>query len=217
MASADDSASRPASPPFRRQPPLVIGLLGGIASGKSTVARAFAERGLVHVDADQLARQVVAEPAVRAALAEAFGAEILDRDGGLDRTAMAARAFRDPAVRRRLEAITHPPIRAAIVQRMQSALAVGNSVLLDVPLLLENGLIEHCHQTVFVDASDATRRQRARARGWDEAELQRREAAQAPLAVKKARATITIDNDGTVEHTEAQVAEILRSLASAPA
>lgn len=205
-----------AGQPFQPAAPLVIGLLGGIAAGKSTVARAFVAHGLVHVDADQIAREVTALPAVRGELAAAFGRGILRPDGSLDREAMAARAFADPAVRRQLEAITHPAIRREILTRIAAARASGRSVLLDAPLLLEGGLIDHCHATVFVDASEATRLLRARTRGWDPAELQRREAAQAGLAQKRARATFLVDNDGTLEGMKAQVAAILARLQAAP-
>lgn len=214
MLRVQDDASDPAAaePPFRVVPPLVIGLLGGIAAGKSTVAAAFARRGLHHVDADRHARAVVEDAAVLAQLHAGFGDGILRPDGGLDRAALAARVFQDPAAKRQLEAITHPPIRRAILADAERALAAGESVLLDVPLLLENGLIERCQATVFVDASEAVRRARAASRGWPEGELERRQATQAPLAEKRARADFVIDNDGPLAATERAVEAVLAQL-----
>ncbi len=198
--------------PFRPRRPVVIGLLGGVASGKSTVARAFAAHGLRHIDADAEARRVTADPAVLAEVAGAFGRGVLSPDGTIDRQAMAALVFGDAAARARLEAITHPRIRQAILAALAAARTAGESVLLDVPLLLENGLIEACDVVVFVHASEATRQARAAARGWQPGELARREAAQESLASKRARATYQIDNDGPLEMTGTQVREILRHL-----
>jgi dephospho-CoA kinase len=203
----------PPPTPFRPRTPVVIGLLGGIAAGKSTVAAAFAAHGLCHVDADRHARAVVEEPAVLAELRAAFGAEIVGAAGQLDRARLAARVFADAAARRRLEAITHPPIRAAITAEIDEALARGQSVLLDAPLLLEGGLIDRCDVVVFVHANPASRAARARARGWTDAELERRQQAQAPLAAKRARAAFAIDNDGPLDATRRQVDDLLRRLA----
>lgn len=199
---------------FRPDPPLVLGLLGGVAAGKTTVAAAFAAHGLLHVDADRLARQVVAEEAVRRDLAAAFGPSILAADGSLDRAAMAAIVFADPAARQRLEDLTHPRIRAAILATLGAAKAQGTSVLLDVPLLLERGLIDCCDVVVFVHSSTERRRQRAAARGWPTGEFDRREAAQAPLADKRARADFVLDNDGTLDATGRQIDDLLRRLAA---
>lgn len=211
---ADVAESAAPADPFRPIPPLVIGLLGGVAAGKSTVAAAFARHGLLHVDADRIARQVAEDPAVRTRLTARFGDGILAADGQVDRAALARKVFGDVEARAGLEAILHPPIREAILLELQAGLAAGRSVLLDVPLLLENGLIERCHATVFVAASEASRAARAAARGWAEGELQRREAAQAPLARKRAAATFAIDNDGPPEALHSAVALVLQQLRS---
>ncbi len=199
-------------PPFRFRPvpPVVLGILGGIAAGKSAVAAAFAAHGLVHLDADRIAREVTAQPDVVAAIGRALGAEVLAADGSLDRAKVAARVFQDPEARRELEALTHPPVRRAILDALAAAKANGDSVLLDVPLLLERGLIEECDAVAFVHASDATRRARAAGRGWAPDELDRRERAQASLAEKRARADVAIDNDGTLDAMRRQVAEFLQ-------
>ena len=195
---------------FRPVPPAVVGILGGIAAGKSAVAAAFAAHGLVHLDADRIAREVTAQPDVVAAIGRALGAEVLAADGSLDRAKVAARVFQDPEARRELEALTHPPVRRAILDALAAAKTNGDSVLLDVPLLLERGLIEECDAVAFVHASDTTRRARAAGRGWAADELDRRERAQASLAEKRARADVTIDNDGSLDAMRRQVAEFLQ-------
>lgn len=201
---------------FRPTKPLVIGLCGGIAAGKSAVAAAFAARGLCHVDADRLAREVAARPEILAAMVDQFGPGILDAQGTLDRKSLAQKVFVDPAARKQLEAITHPPVRAAIRRELEAATMAGNSVLLDIPLLLESGWVPVCDHVVFVHASDAVRALRAAGRGWDERELARREAAQAPLSEKRARAQFVIDNDGSVEQMQRQVDGLLQQLAAQP-
>ncbi|MBM4059773.1 MAG: dephospho-CoA kinase [Planctomycetes bacterium] len=197
--------------PFRPARPVVVGLLGGVASGKSAVAGLFAAHGLRHVDADALARAAAAEPEVVAAVAAAFGPAVL-ASAGLDREALGRLVFADAAARRRLEAILHPRILARIDSALAAARAAGESVLLDAPLLLETGLDRCCDHVVFVAASEATRAARAAARGWPADELARREATQLPLAEKQARASRTLDNDGPLAATADQVAALLGEL-----
>ena len=116
------------------------------------------------------------------------------------------------ADRAALEDITHPVIRSALDQALAKAQAEGVSVILDVPLLLEGNLHERCDACVFVETSRETRLARARERGWDSEELDRREAHQLSLPVKKQRCTYTIQNDGAVAATEQQVETLLRTL-----
>ncbi len=210
MPGAPHEVTGPAEP-FRPANPVVIGILGGIAAGKSAVADAFASHGLVRIDADQEARAVTQDPVVLAEVAQALGPSAVQA-GQLDRKAVAAIVFADPAARARLEAITHPRIRARILAAMALARQDGASVLLDAPLLLEGGLIAFCDHVVFVHASDGVRTARARRRGWDDAELARREAAQAPLAQKRARAGFVIDNDGDLATMRRAVATMLSTL-----
>jgi dephospho-CoA kinase len=211
---AQPSAAAGAPPPFRPARPVVIGIVGGVASGKSAVAAAFAAHGLVVVDADAIGREVAKDPAVLAAVAAALGPELVT-PGGLDRAAVAARVFREPAARAELEAILHPPIRARIVAELAAARARGDSVLLDVPLLLENGLVDRCDHVVFVATSAATRHARAAGRGWPPGEIERREAAQAPLEHKRARAGFVVDNDGDLATMARGVAAVLDRLREA--
>jgi dephospho-CoA kinase len=197
---------------FQPRTPVVIGIVGGIAAGKSAVAERFAAHGLCHVDADRHARAVSQRKDVLAEVAAAFGPAVV-QGGTLDRAAMAALVFRDPSARTRLEAILHPRIRHDILAELAAAQAAGQSALLDVPLLFENGLFEHCDHVVFVDAPDAVRQARAKSRGWADGELARREQAQLPLADKRARADFVIDNGGDRATMAAQVASLLRQLA----
>lgn len=211
-----DPGGAPAAPaPFRPRTPVVIGIVGGIAAGKSAVAERFAAHGLDHVDADRVARAVSQRKDVLAEVAAAFGPAVV-HGGALDRAAMAALVFRDPSARTRLEAILHPRIRQDLLAELAAAKAAGRSALLDVPLLFENGLSEHCDHVVFVDAPDAVRSTRAASRGWADGELARREAAQLPLADKRARADFAIDNGGDRATMAVQVASLLRQLAERP-
>ncbi len=207
----ESHAQPPPPAPFRPAPPVVIGIVGGIAAGKSAVAAAFATHGLQHVDADAHAREAAGQPEVLAELQAAFGPGVVGPTG-LDRAAMAARVFADPAARAQLEAILHPRIRARILAAIDAARSAGQSVLLDAPLLLEGGLVAFCDRVVFVHAAEATRSRRAARRGWAPEELARREAAQAPLAQKRARADFVVDNDGELATMQQQVAAILDRL-----
>jgi dephospho-CoA kinase len=211
---ADPAAPRDPRAPFRPRPPVVIGIIGGIAAGKSAVAAAFAERGLHRIDADAEARAITAEPSVLAELAREFGPELVVA-GHLDRAALARVVFADPSARGRLEAVLHPRIRARILAELAAARQRGQSALLDAPLLLEGGLVQWCDQVVFVDAPLAVRQARAAGRGWPPDELARREAAQLSLADKQARATATLDNSRDLAHVAAQVDKLLQRWSTA--
>jgi dephospho-CoA kinase len=179
---------------------LVVGLTGNVAAGKSTVARRFAELGATVIDADLLARQVVAPgtPGL-AAVAERFGARVLAADGSLDRAALRSVVFRDREARADLEAITHPRVRAAFAEALAAARARGDRVVVyDVPLLFETGLESAVDRVVLVDAPVAVRRARlVTDRGLAPDEADAMIAAQAPSVGKRARAAVVIDNDGS--------------------
>lgn len=186
----------------------VVGLTGGIGSGKSVVSRMFRELGATVIDADQLAREVVepGQPAF-AAIRERFGEQILLPDGGLDRKKLGAVVFEDEAARRDLNAIVHPEVAALAARRMQEAAEAGAElVLYDVPLLYENGLDRMLPTVIVVRVSPQVQRARIRARdGLSDVEIEQRIAAQMPLTEKVARADHVIDNDGTLEATRRQV------------
>ena len=187
-----------------------IGLTGGIASGKSTASKILRELGADVVDADQLAREAVAPggPALRA-VAQAFGRDVLDASGHLNRKYLAALVFADPAKRRALEAIVHPRVRAACASRRRELEAQGRAAAVyDVPLLFEKNLEGEFDVTVAIACRPETQKARLMARdGLSEAEADARIAAQLPMAEKARRADVTIMNDGSLEDLRERVAE----------
>lgn len=197
---------------------LLVALTGGIASGKSTVARRLAERGAVVVDADQVAREVVepGKPAL-AAIAEAFGDGVIAPDGSLDRAALGAIVFSDPEGRLRLNAITHP----AVLQRSRVLFAAAGAadpeavVVYDIPLLVEAGRREEFDVVVVVHASMETRVARmVELRGMTRDEALHRVQSQATDAERLSIADVVIDADGTIEETLAQTDALWENLAN---
>jgi dephospho-CoA kinase len=197
----------------------MVGLTGGIGSGKSTVARMLVERGAVVVDADQIAREVVepGQPAL-AALVEAFGPEILRPDGSLDRTELAARAFVSDETRKQLEAITHPAIGEEFLRRVAAAPADG-IVVHDVPLLVESTRGYDYGAVIVVEAPKELRLLRLEARGVSRADAERRMALQAGDEDRRKVATWVIDNGADLNHLQRQIRAIwpqLQARAKAP-
>lgn len=196
--------------------PPVIALTGNIASGKSTVARRLAARGAAVIDADQLAREVVAPgtPALAAVVAR-FGGQLLTADGTLDRAALRAIVFADADARAALEAITHPAIAAARERAVHTAAARPDVPLIvcDIPLLFEVGLDSEFTRILLVDAPTATRRERLiRDRGLSAADADAMIAAQRDAAPKRARATWVLDNDASTAALESAVDALWPSL-----
>ncbi|MEU6203741.1 dephospho-CoA kinase [Micromonospora musae] len=185
---------------------LMVGLTGGIGSGKSAVARRLAERGAVLIDADRIAREVVAPgtPGL-AEIVESFSSRVLAADGSLDRAALGAIVFADEAARRRLEEITHPRVRSRTAE-LAAAAAPDAIVVNDVPLLVEVGLVPTYHLVVVVETAVPIRLERlARDRGMDRAEAERRIAAQADDARRRAAADALLSNDGSLTDLHAAV------------
>lgn len=176
----------------------IIGLAGGIGAGKSLVAAGLERLGAGVIDADRLARQALEAPEVRRQIEAAWGAGVLGEDGRVDRARLAAEVFGEPARRRQLESILHPRVRArreAMREHFRETAPV-RAIVEDCPLLFETGLDRACDRVIFVDAPRARRLERLRAeRGWDEAELDRREAAQWPLDMKVQAADYVLRND----------------------
>lgn len=194
-------------------PAPVIGLLGGVGSGKSTVARLLAAHGARVLNADRIARRVLASPPVRAAVRRTWGPGVMRRDGRPDRAALSRLVFRDPGALRRLNRMIHPRAIARIRRDAARWRHGRRPVVLDVPLLLETSLGRLCRVMLFVDAPAPARAQRtARTRGWTLREFARRERFQAGLARKRRRADVVIDNGGTRAATARQVAAFWRSL-----
>src|SRR5262245_40393604 len=204
----------------RTAKPLVLGVLGGIASGKSSAARLLAGPDGVVISADELAREALDSPAVLERVRARFGAAAIGPDGRADRAELARRVFdaERPELLAELEGWTHPLVRDRIEERLRAARAAGTPrIVLDVPLLLENdaqhGLARLCDVLVFVDAHDAERERRAQsARGWKSGEVARREALQLPLAEKKRRAHHVLPNDQGLPELKEAVAHLLSAL-----
>jgi len=189
--------------------PLLVGLTGGIASGKSLVARLLRdELGLWVVDADTLARRVVAlgRPAL-AQVRGAFGDDVVTADGSLDRAALGRRVFADRAARARLEGILHPAIEAELAAEVRTAGAAGHPVVVyDAALLVETGRSASLAALIVVACPRSCQKERLMARsGLDEAAAEARLRAQAPLAAKLALADWVVDNSGSPDATRAQV------------
>jgi len=194
---------------------LVFGLTGGLASGKSTVAARLRALGVPVIDADAIAREVVAPgtPGL-AAVAAAFGPSVLLPDGSLDRPALAALVFSDAEQRRRLNGILHPLIGAASAQRIADLSAAGEPIACyEAALLVENGIVDAFRPLVVVALPEETQVARAMARdGATEEQARARIAAQLPLSAKVAAADFVIDNGGTREETERQTDEVLEKI-----
>lgn len=178
---------------------LRVGLTGGIGSGKSTIARLLAERGAVVIDADKLAREVL-EPGTDglAEVVKAFGEDVLNADGTLDRAALAAKAFASEEARQTLNGITHPRIGALTGQRMAEA-PEDAIVVHDIPLLVERDMAAVYHLVIVVFADSATRLERlVGSRGMDRQDAEKRIAAQATDEQRRAVADVWLDNSGEV-------------------
>jgi dephospho-CoA kinase len=184
---------------------LMIGLTGGIGSGKSTVATLLAARGARLVDADRIAREVVGPgtPGL-AAVVEAFGDGVLTSEGALDRSALAAVVFADPAARARLDGIVHPLVRARAAEMVAQA-RPDSVVVQDVPLLVETGQAASFDLVLVVEADSETRVRRLVQRGLTEEDARARIAAQATDEQRRAVADVVLDNTGTIEDLTAQV------------
>lgn len=190
--------------------PYLVGLTGGIASGKSTVAGAFRRLGITVIDADVVSRQVV-EPGspLLAALADRFGSTILDPDGRLNRARLRALVFSDAAALAALNSLTHPVIRARLLA--DAAAADGPYVLLEVPLLVEGGLSREVDRVLVVDCDEARQRERLVARdGSGPAEVDAILKAQASRAARLAAADDVVENSGSLADLEVAVADLDR-------
>ncbi len=197
----------------------ILGLIGGVACGKSAVAAALVRRGAVVLNGDELGHQVLREPDIRDALVARWGNGVLAADGQIDRPAVAkivfARTSAGAAERLFLEQLTHPRIR----QRMEAAIrqlpdAAVPAIVIDAALLIEAGWSGVCTAIVFVDCPRDERLRRAKTRGWTEEEFSRREAAQLPINEKRRRADFVIDNSGSLADLESEIERFWATLAA---
>jgi dephospho-CoA kinase len=192
---------------------LLVGLTGGLGSGKSTVSTLLAERGALILDADAFARDAVraGTPGFDRVVAR-FGADLVAPDGELDRAALAAIVFNDEAALRDLEAIVHPEVRRMIEQGVSDNAATDRVVVLVNPLLIEMGTHRDCDVVVVVSASPETQLERVIARGMDRQDAEARMANQLPVDERAAHADVLLDNDGGLAELERQVDRLWATL-----
>ena len=200
---------------------LRVGLTGGLASGKSTVAAFFSELGAFHVDADRIAHELLAPGGgAEREVVSRFGGGILGSDGAVDRKALAAIVFSDPQALADLNAIVHPKVRTAIAQRLAehaSSTSPAEIALVDAALLVESGIHRDCDALIVVACPEPTQIARAVARGGlTEAQARARVAAQAPLAQKLAVADYVVDTGTSLDDTRRQVRGVWDALRGAP-
>lgn len=192
--------------------PMIIGLTGSIATGKSTVSRMLKEKGYPIVDADEISRQVV-EPGsiVLEKIADAFGKEVIDQNGGLNREKLGSLIFNDQLKREKLNAIMHPAVRQEMIRQKESWLEKGfNTVIMDIPLLFESKLQSYVEKIIVVSATPSIQRDRLMARNnltGEEADA--RINSQLPISEKEKGADAVINNNDSLEETERQLDEIL--------
>ena len=196
----------------------VVGLLGGVASGKSVVAQQFRELGAEIIDGDRLGHEVLTVPNVVRQLCLRWGESILDQDGRIRRDEVARRVFvadRDSAGELQfLEGIAHPYIGQRIADEIERIRRQDDCVIvvLDAAVLLKADWDRFCDKLIYVDASDETRRQRAFQRGWTAKDFEMREASQITPQEKRQRSDIVIDNEGFLDQTYEQTLEVWKSL-----
>jgi len=188
-------------PTFKFARPVVVGLVGGVASGKSYVGQLLETHGALRIDADQIGHEVLQSAEVRKRLTDLWGQNVLNASGEIDRAQVGKLVFGDSAEatvqRRQLEAIVHPRIRSLAQERIAAARALPEpplAIVIDAPLLLEAGWEPLCDLILFIDTPLDERLVRATARGWTADHFADREASQLPLDEKRKRATHILDN-----------------------
>jgi len=188
----------------------VIGILGGVASGKTVVAETLRSLGAAVLDADRLGHEALREHEVKEAIRKQWGERVINADGEVDRPTLGRIVFapapEGPVELERLEMITHPRIGEKIDEQIRQLSQEGRTaVTLDAAVLLKSGWDRKCDKLLFVDAPASLRKQRAARRGWDADEVERREAAQTPIEEKRSRADVIIDNSGDLSETRRQI------------
>ena len=191
----------------------IIGLLGGIGSGKSLVAELMGERGGFVISADPIAHEALRQPAIKEKIVGLFGREVLGDDGEVVRKRLAGPVFGDANLRRALESWVFPWVEARVSELVAQAHADSRVqfVVLDAAVMLEAGWNGVCDRLLYIHAPRPLRLARVQGRGWSAEQIAAREQAQLPLAEKARRADAAIDNSGSREQTEAQVEELLRN------
>ncbi len=196
----------------------IIGIVGGIGAGKSTVSKLFAQAGARVIASDELVSLAYTHPAVKRAVIEELGEDTVDIRGNVDRAAISRVVFRDPSKRAFLEQLLHPIVNKARVELMAEAAEHDDvtAFVWDSPLLMETGLDKLCDAVVLVDAPLEDRQRRVLGRGWDATELDRREKVQMPLDKKRARADHVLANADGKPISGDTVAATLRAVLDKP-
>jgi dephospho-CoA kinase len=218
MTSCRPSDQANSTVSWKHGPIPVIGLIGGIGSGKSAVAAILEARGAAVIDADGVGHELLTDPEIRDAIVARLGDAVLDRRvagvssaPSIDRSTLGAIVFADPERRRDLEAILHPQMRDRFGREIARLTRLGAArvIVLDAAILLEAGWNDLCDRVVFVDAPRSMRRQRvAKQRGWSSAALESREAAQWPCEIKRSRADIVLVNDSGMDSLNREVGRL---------
>ncbi len=195
----------------------VIGLVGGIGSGKSSVAGILRELGCVISDSDEVAHECLREPSVVSLLVDRWGDRVLAVDGGPDRSVIARIVFADESERAWLESVLHPMINLRRRSNLESIEDDASGFVIDAPLLFEAGIESECDGIFFIDTPLNQRLERVTtSRGWSEEDLAAREARQMSLDEKRARATDVIPNDGSLEELRNHVLKAFERIRRLP-
>ena len=194
----------------------IVGIVGGVASGKSTVAEIFGEHGASVISADEIGHQALRDPAIIQTIAKRWGGDVINSSGEIDRQQLAAAVFPDDGNRDALdclEQITHPYIKNCVRAEIDRLHATGTEVvILDAALLLESGWDSMCQNIVFIDTSAEVREKFAAMRHWTKQELFRRESHQHSLEEKRSAADIVICNDGSLDSLRKEISTAWDSL-----
>jgi len=212
--STSAAENKPSPTSADRPSRVVIGLMGGIGSGKTTVAGILADNGAKLIDADAISARLHETPEIRQAIRARWGDAVFGPSGELDRSKLAAIVFDEPRELEALEKIMHPKVIDQIRREIAEWRAGGGATcVVDAPLLLESDLVRLCDVTIFVECSPDTRARRlAAGRGWERAEIERREARQQPLGRKREMADFVVVNDGDLAATRKQVEQVIAQI-----
>lgn len=192
---------------------MILGILGGIGSGKSTVTEMFAALGAETLDADAIAHELIEQEETKSTLRQWWGDEIIDADGKVNRTKIQEKVFSDAQELVRLEKLLHPEVRKRIKKKIDVFReSDGKLLVLDVPLLASSPLRDLCDEIIFVNSDEAIRETRVKTRGWEPGERERRESFQAPEKQKISLAGSVINNSGSLDETRRQVEHLYENL-----
>ena len=197
------------------EPPVILGVTGGIGSGKSAVSDLLVQRGAARFDADIAGHEVLGHDEVKTALTARWGAAIVGDDGNLIRSIIGEIVFSDPSELQFLESVSHPAIKRMMLHSVSEARSTSalTALVIDAALLLEKAWSECCDLVVFVDCEEEIRWQRCESRNWSREQFLLRESTQLPVETKRKQSDVVIDNTGSLEELDAQVRNFWNILA----